>query len=100
MALSGEPRRFAPRTRTGGGGSRIPDGTVPLPRLVRHYRLDRDPAGAVTLRETGLPLSVVTSLAGGPRRVLAGLDLAGSTDARERATGRRLLDRALDALRG
>jgi hypothetical protein len=68
--------------------------------LVRRYRLDTDPAGSVTLRETGVPASVVTELANGRRHVLAGLDLSGSTDARERSTGHRLLERALGSLRG
>jgi excisionase family DNA binding protein len=71
-----------------------------LPRLLRRYRLEADPAGSVILRETGMPASVVTELADGRRHVLAGLDLAGSTDARERSTGHRLLERALGALRG
>jgi hypothetical protein len=71
-----------------------------LHALVRRYRLEADPAGSVVLRETGRPGPVVTELARGPRHVLAGLDLAGSTDARERAAGRRLLERALGTLRG
>jgi excisionase family DNA binding protein len=69
-------------------------------RLVQRYRLEPDPAGSVTLRATGMPTAVVTELAGGRKHVLAGLDLAGSTDARERSTGHRLLDRALEDLRG
>ncbi|GAB4079939.1 hypothetical protein GCM10028783_08870 [Modestobacter muralis] len=71
-----------------------------LPRLVQRYRLDPDPTGSVVLRATDLPMDEVTSLAHGPRQVLAGLDLAGSTGARERSTGVRLLDRALAQLRG
>jgi hypothetical protein len=71
-----------------------------LGRLARRYRLEVDPAGAVTLRATGMPIDVVEELAAGRRHVLAGLDLAGSTDPRERAAGQRLLDRALDAFRG
>jgi hypothetical protein len=47
-----------------------------------------------------LRLDVVTDLADGGRHVLAGLDLAGSTDARERSTGQSILQRALGALRG
>ncbi|WP_324273606.1 hypothetical protein [Blastococcus brunescens] len=43
---------------------------------------------------------MVTELAGGRRHALAGLDLAGSTDARERSTGHRILERAIGALRG
>ncbi|WNV74122.1 helix-turn-helix domain-containing protein [Geodermatophilus sp. DSM 44513] len=69
-------------------------------RLVRRYRLDVDPAGTVTLRATGMSIAVVADLAAGARHVLAGLDLAGSTDPRERSAGRRLLDRALGVLRG
>ncbi len=103
--LAGE---VLPSGATGGVGglSAAPDkldGYVPhtaLAHLVRRYRLEGDPAGSVTLRETGMPSSVVAELAGGRRHVLAGLDLAGSTDARERATGQRLLERAVEALRG
>jgi excisionase family DNA binding protein len=71
-----------------------------LRRMVQRYRLETDPAGGVVLRETGMPASVVTVLAKGRMHVLAALDLAGSTDARERSTGHRLLERALDQLRG
>ena len=71
-----------------------------LARLEQRYRLDTDPAGTVTLRSTGMPMDVVATLAEGRRHVLAGLDLAGSTDPRERATGQRLLDRAVERLRG
>jgi hypothetical protein len=71
-----------------------------LRRLVQRYRLDADPAGSLTLRTTGMPTDVVAELARGRRHVLAGLDLAGSTDARERATGHRLLERALERIRG
>src|SRR3712207_7036035 len=49
---------------------------------------------SVTLRATGMSRDVVAELAQGRRHVLAGLDLAGSTDARERSTGHRLLERA------
>jgi excisionase family DNA binding protein len=69
-------------------------------RLVRRYRLEPDPGGNVTLRITGTPLAVVEELASGGRHVLAGLDLTASTDARERTAGRRLLERAVAALRG
>jgi hypothetical protein len=75
-------------------------GHATLQRMVQRYRLEPDPAGGVALRETGMPASVVTELANGRRHVLAALDLAGSTDARERSTGHRLLERALAALRG
>jgi hypothetical protein len=71
-----------------------------LQRLTQRYRLQPDPGGSVTLRETGMSASVVTELASGRRHVLAGLDLAGSTDARERAAGHRLIERALEALHG
>ncbi|MGY5884944.1 helix-turn-helix domain-containing protein [Modestobacter lacusdianchii] len=71
-----------------------------LTGLINHFRLEADPSGGVVLRTTGMSLDVVAELADGRRRVLAGLDLAGSIDARERATGSRLLDRALDSLRG
>jgi hypothetical protein len=69
-----------------------------LSRLIRRFRLEPDPAGNVILRETAMPSSVVTDLAKGRRHVLAALDLAGSIDARERSTGLRLLDRALERL--
>ena len=71
-----------------------------LQRMVQRYRLENDTAGGVVLRETGMPSALVSALANGRRHVLAALDLAGSTDARERSTGHRLLERALDALRG
>jgi len=69
-----------------------------LPRLISRYRLEADPGGAVVLRATAMPLDVVAELAAGTRRVLAGLDLAGSTDPRERSAGHRTLDRALQRL--
>jgi excisionase family DNA binding protein len=71
-----------------------------LRRLVQRYRLSSDPAGNVILRTTGMPSELVTQVARGRRHVLAGLDLASSTDPRERSTGHRILDRALQALRG
>jgi excisionase family DNA binding protein len=71
-----------------------------LRRLVQRYRIDPDPAGNVTLRATDAELDVVAELAQGKRHVLAGLDLAGSTDARERSAGHRLLERALERIRG
>ena len=71
-----------------------------LRRLVQRYRLDPDPAGNLTLRSTGVPRDVVAELAGGRRHVLAGLDLAGSTDSRERSAGHRILERSLERLRG
>jgi excisionase family DNA binding protein len=71
-----------------------------LRRLVTRYRLESDPSGAVTLRATDMPSDVVTALARGTRSVLAGLDLAGSTDARERSAGARILERALGRTRG
>jgi hypothetical protein len=67
---------------------------------VERFRLEADPAGSVTLRATGMPRDVVAELAQGRRHVLAGLDLAGSTDARERSAGHRLLERAQEQLRG
>jgi hypothetical protein len=79
------------------------DGYVPdaaLDRLVSRFRLEPDPGGRVVLRGTGMSLDVVSELAVGRRRVLAGLDLAGSIDVRERSAGVRLLDRALVGLRG
>ncbi|MGY1709079.1 helix-turn-helix domain-containing protein [Geodermatophilus sp. SYSU D00758] len=93
-------------TRGIGGLTAVPgrlDGYVDvtaLPRLVQRYGLETDPAGSVTLRATGMPGEVVAELARGRRHVLAGLDLAGSTDARERSAGERLLDRARASLRG
>ncbi|MDK3256579.1 helix-turn-helix domain-containing protein [Blastococcus capsensis] len=71
-----------------------------LQRLVTRSHLEADPGGRVTLRATGMPADVVAALAGGTNQVLAGLDLAGSSDARERSAGRRLLDRARARLRG
>jgi excisionase family DNA binding protein len=68
--------------------------------LVRRYRLDADPSGGVTLRATRMPMDVVEQLAHGRRQVLAALDLAGSTDPRERSAGHRILDHALGQLRG
>lgn len=71
-----------------------------LRRLVQRYRLQEEPGGTVTVRVTDTPTAVIADLAAGRRRVLAGLDLAGSIDPRERAAGQRILDRALDGLRG
>jgi hypothetical protein len=71
-----------------------------LSGLVSRYRLEPDPGGRVTLRATGMPADVVAELSRGASSVLAGLDLAGSSDARERSAGRRTLDRALERLRG
>ena len=70
-----------------------------LRRLVQRYRLEGDPAGRLVLRTTEMSTDVVAELADGRRHVLAGLDLAGSTDTRERSAGLRILDRAVDALR-
>ena len=70
-----------------------------LPRLVQRYRLMADPGGDVILRTTAMAPDVVADLADGRRHVLAGLDLAGSTDPRERSAGHRILDRAVGALR-
>ena len=80
-----------------------PDGYVAhsqLLDLVIRYRMEIDPTGDITLRETRMPMDVVRRLADGERHVLAGLDLAGSTDPRERSAGRRLLDRAVATLHG
>ncbi|TFV87406.1 helix-turn-helix domain-containing protein [Blastococcus sp. CT_GayMR16] len=71
-----------------------------LRRLEQRYRLDPDPSGNVTLRATNMSADVVEALAQGRRHVLAALDLATSTDARERSAGHRILDRALERLRG
>lgn len=71
-----------------------------LRRLVQRYKLTSDPGGNVTLRTTVMATDVVGDLADGRRHVLAGLDLGGSTDPRERSAGHRILDRALRALRG
>jgi excisionase family DNA binding protein len=71
-----------------------------LRRLVTRYRLESDPSGAVILRATGMRVDVVAELSRGARQVLAGLDLAGSTDARERSAGHRILERALGRMRG
>src|SRR5690242_11910048 len=68
--------------------------------LVARYRLDPDPAGNVTLRATSVGIDVAADLAHGRGHVLAGLDLAASTDARERSAGHRILERALERLRG
>jgi hypothetical protein len=67
---------------------------------VQRYRLSSDSAGNVTLRTTGMPPEVITEVARDRRHVLAALDLAGSTDTRERSAGHRILDRGLEALRG
>ena len=67
---------------------------------MKRYRLNPDPAGNVILRATSMQPEVVIQLAGGHRHVLAGLDLASSTDPRERSAGHRVLASALDALRG
>lgn len=75
-------------------------GASALPRLVQRYRLTPDTAGTAILRTTDMPLDVVAALAEGRRHVLAGLDPAGSPDARERAAGHRVLERAIGALRG
>jgi excisionase family DNA binding protein len=93
-------------TRGIGGLSAAPDrldGYVDrgaLDRLEQRYRLEADPAGSVVLRATGMPLDIVRELADGQRHVLAALDLASSTDPRERATGLRLLERSLERARG
>lgn len=93
-------------TRGIGGLAAVPDrldgylAASDLRRVVQRYELASDPAGSVTLRTTDMPLGVVAELADGRRHVLAGLDLAGSTDTRERSAGHRILDRALAALRG
>ena len=71
-----------------------------LRRVEQRYRLSPDPAGNVVLRTTAMPTDVVADVARCRRHVLAGLDLAGSTDTRERSAGHRILDRALAALRG
>jgi excisionase family DNA binding protein len=71
-----------------------------LPRLMQRYRLMADPGGDVILRTTAMALDVIADLARGRRHALAGLDLAGSTDPRERSAGHRILDRAVRALRG
>ena len=71
-----------------------------LRRLEQRYRLDSDPSGSVVLRATNISTDVVAELAKGRRHVLAALDLATSTDARERSAGHRILDRALERLRG
>ncbi|RBY97964.1 hypothetical protein DQ237_03465 [Blastococcus sp. TF02-8] len=68
--------------------------------LVIRYRMEIDPGGDITLRGTHMPMDVVRELADGDRHALAGLDLAASTDPRERSAGRRILDRAVAALRG
>jgi excisionase family DNA binding protein len=75
-------------------------GTTALRRLVDRYRLESDPSGSVILRATGMRADVVAELAEGAHHVLAGLDLAGSTDARERSAGSRILERALGPMRG
>lgn len=75
-------------------------GDAALARLVARFRLETDPAGSVVLRETTMPRGVVAELARGKKHVLAGLDLAGSIDARERSAGYRLLGDALAKLRG
>lgn len=74
------------------------DGYLPVSRvadLVDRFRLTPSPEGQVILRATGMAMGVVTELPAGAGQVVAGLDLAGSTDARERAAGRPPLRGAL-----
>lgn len=108
QALSHVARSVIPSGALTGVGGLTPrgdqlDGYVAsdaVPRLVDRFRLERDPAGSVTLRETSMPRNVVSQLAAGRRHVLAALDLAGSVDVRERSAGHRILDSALAKLRG
>ncbi|SDP11886.1 hypothetical protein SAMN05660199_03198 [Klenkia soli] len=67
-------------------------------RLVIRFRMEHDPGGHIVLRETTMPIDLVRSLARGRQQVLAGLDLAGSTDDRERAAGRQLIASAQSRL--
>lgn len=69
-------------------------------RLVIRFRMEHDPAGRVVLRETTMPMDLVGRLARGQGQVLAGLDLAGSTDDRERSAGHLLIESAQSRLRG
>lgn len=69
-----------------------------LPGLVRRLRLHEDLDGRLTLRATAFDTDVVRSLAG-HGHVVAAIDLAESTDPRERGAGRDALAAALDGLR-
>ncbi|WP_170856628.1 helix-turn-helix domain-containing protein [Geodermatophilus africanus] len=99
IVASGATRGIGELTATPGRLDGYVDRSA-VQRLVERYRLETDPAGSVTLRATGMRRDVVAELAQGRRHVLAGLDLAGSTDARERSEGQRLLERAQEELRG
>jgi hypothetical protein len=69
-----------------------------LPGLVRRLRLHEDLGGRLMLRSTTFDIDVVRSLAG-HGHVVAALDLAESTDPRERRAGLDALAAALDGLR-
>lgn len=68
-------------------------------RLCRTYHLEHDWEGNITLRVTTFDLDTIQNVAS-KSNILAALDLAGSLDARERATGLTALDRALEGFRG
>jgi len=70
-----------------------------LAGVVSRHGLERDDAGRVTLRATGMDLDTVRQLAGAGV-VLTALDLAESLDARERRAGLGALDQALEEQRG
>lgn len=72
--------------------------TMDLSGLLQRLRLHEDLDGRLTLRATAFDIDIVRSLAGGGH-VVAALDLAESTDPRERRAGLDALDAALHGLR-
>jgi hypothetical protein len=66
--------------------------------LTRHYRLESNWDGSITLRSTSFDIAEVRRIAD-EGHILAAIDLASSLDARERSAGLTILDDALDGLR-
>lgn len=90
------------RSRLGLADANVVDGYVDaneLDELVRRFGLVRDTSGRVTLRATTFPTGTITRIAAADT-VLTALDLAGSLDTRERATGMDALADALEKLHG
>jgi hypothetical protein len=73
--------------------------TLQYEDLSRHFRLEDDWYGAITLRATSFDIAEVSRIAAAGQ-VLAAVDLAGSLDVREQSAGVRILDKALGAMRG
>jgi hypothetical protein len=67
--------------------------------LTTRFRLERDWEGAITLRSTSFDIDEIGQIATSAD-ALAGLDLAGSMDTRERLTGVTILNDALGHLHG